>query len=343
MAPAARTVRTAPSSTRSQAAGRPEYRVYTVEVAGRRQLSPNFVRLTFSGEALRSFGAGGVDQRVKLLLPRPGRTVADVPEGRDWYAAWQAMSEEIRPTMRTYTVRAFRPQRAEMDIDFVLHGSGEEASGPASAWAGAADVGDEVAILGPDRPGSGRMWGCEWCPPATARRLLLAGDETAIPAVAAILESLPADSRGIACLEVPSGEDVQVWDHVPEGIDVRWLPRDVAGAEHGELLERGLETALGELCSRSGGDGAGGCPAASEAVAALEDVDVDNYLLWEIPESEAPGSSAGAKLDIAGGELYGWLAGEAGVIKRLRRMTVQGYGVPRGSVAFMGYWRRGRC
>ncbi|SFE47205.1 NADPH-dependent ferric siderophore reductase, contains FAD-binding and SIP domains [Actinopolyspora alba] len=330
----------APASTRSEATARPESRVYTVEVAGRQRLSPNFVRLTFSGEGLRSFGAGGVDQRIKLMLPRPGRTVADVPDGHDWYPTWQAMPEEIRPTMRTYTVRSFRPERAEMDIDFVLHGSGEEASGPASAWASGARIGDRVAILGPDRPGSGRMWGCEWCPPATARRLLLAGDETAIPAVAAILESLPADSRGIACLEVPSEADIQAWEHVPRGVEIRWLPRDIAGSEHGELLEQALETALGELCA---GPKVDGCPAASEAIAALEDVDVDNYLLWEIPGSQHQDPAYDESLDIANGELYGWLAGEAGVIKRLRRMTVQGYGVPRGSVAFMGYWRQGRC
>lgn len=65
--------------------------------------------------------------------------------------------------------------------------------------------------------------------------------------------------------------------------------------------------------------------------AGLDDVDVDAVTLWEVPEA---GSTDG--------ELYGWLAGEAAVIKRLRRLLVQEHSVPRASVAFMGYWREGR-
>ncbi|PRW62278.1 siderophore-interacting protein [Actinopolyspora mortivallis] len=304
---------------------KPEYRVYFTEVVARKRLSPSFVRVTVAGHQLRSFGAGGADQRIKLMLPAPGRTVDDVPTGPDWYAEWQAMPEEIRPIMRTYTVRAFRPEVGELDIDFVLHGSEEDAGGPASNWAATTTPGDRVALLGPDRPGSGRMWGCEWCPPPTARRLLLAGDETAIPAVGAILESLPPEACGVACLEVPTEDDVQPW-RVPDGMEVRWLPRGRDSAEHGRLLENELAAVLREF------RGENGCGAAT---CALEDVDVDSSLLWEIPELSG-------RVDVEGGELYGWLAGEAGVIKRLRRMTVHDYGVPRGSVAFMGYWRAGR-
>ncbi|SDR06978.1 siderophore-interacting protein [Actinopolyspora saharensis] len=313
---------------------KPEYRVYTVEVVARKRLSPSFVRVTVAGECLRSFGAGGADQRIKLMLPQPGRTVADVPQGRDWYAEWQAMPEETRPTMRTYTVRAFRPSRAEIDIDFVLHGSEVDSGGPASNWAASTRPGDRVALLGPDRPGTGRMWGCEWCPPATARRLLLAGDETAIPAVGAILESLPASACGIACLEIPTEDDVQEWE-VPSGMEVRWLPRKVGTVRqhHGSLLEGALSEALRELC----GGNAEPEQLTSSPSASLEDVDVDSCPLWEVPEAPAR-----ERVDVESGELYGWLAGEAGVIKRLRRMTVNQYGVPRTSVAFMGYWREGR-
>ncbi len=73
------------------------------------------------------------------------------------------------------------------------------------------------------------------------------------------------------------------------------------------------------------------CSGAPEREIALPDVDIDESTLWEVPESD----------DLAGG-IYAWIAGEAGVVKRLRRLVVSAFGVPRSCVAFMGYWREGR-
>jgi NADPH-dependent ferric siderophore reductase len=83
--------------------------MYTADVARTERLGPSFVRVTFTGHDLAEFGVGGDDQRIKLMLPQPGRTVADVLGGAGWYDAWRAMPAAIRPTMRTYPVRAFRP------------------------------------------------------------------------------------------------------------------------------------------------------------------------------------------------------------------------------------------
>ncbi|RCV49875.1 siderophore-interacting protein [Marinitenerispora sediminis] len=318
---------TASATARRGTTAAPGYRVYPVEVAARKRLGPNFVRITFGGDCLREFGFGGDDQRIKLMLPQPGRTVADVPAGDGWYAAWQAMPDETRPVMRTYTVRAYRPEAGELDVDFVLHGLDEGHGGPAARWASTVGRGRQVALLGPDRPGTGRMWGVEWAPPATARRLLLAGDETAVPAMAAIVESLPPYARGIVCVEVPTHGDRQSW-RVPDGVEVRWSVRGDAEVPHGELLESAVRGALTELCGP--GERAGTEP--------VDDVDIDGEgaLLWEVPDAHAE------QVDAAAGELYGWLAGEAGVIKRLRRLMVNDHGVPRHAVAFMGYWRNGR-
>jgi NADPH-dependent ferric siderophore reductase len=305
----------------------PEYRMYFVEVARSERLGPNFVRVTFTGECLRAFGAGGVDQRIKLLLPQPGRTVADIPSGPAWYPAWQAMPHEIRPTMRTYTVRTYRPQMAELDIDFVLHGTDGGHGGPASAWAAKVRPGDTAALVGPDRPGSGRMWGCAWSPPDTARYLIIAGDETAVPAVASIIESLPPQARGVVCVEVPAAGDWQDWD-VPDQVEVRWLVRQdkTGSAPHGSLLEAAVMEVLTELRG----------PDAHAAGTGLEDADLDTATLWDVPDRPT------GELDAPGGELYAWLAGEATVIKRLRRLMINDLGVARSAVAFMGYWRQGR-
>jgi NADPH-dependent ferric siderophore reductase len=297
----------------------PEYRLYFVEVARSERLGPTFVRVTFTGECLRTFGAGGVDQRIKLLLPQPGRTVADIPSGPSWYAAWQEMPPERRPTMRTYTVRTHRPEVAELDIDFVLHGAAGGHGGPASAWAAKVRPGDTAALVGPDRPGSGRMWGCAWSPPETARRLIIAGDETAVPAVASIIESLPPQARGVVCVEVPTAGDRQDWD-VPDRVEVRWLVRrdSTGAAPHGSLLEAAVTEVLTELCG----------PNTYPAGPGPEDVDPDTATLWDVP-------------DWSTGELYAWLAGEATVIKRLRRLMINDFGITRTAVAFMGYWRQG--
>lgn len=315
---------TASTTRRRESAHAPSYRTYTVEVARTERLGPSFVRITLTGEDLHCFGAAGPDQRVKLLLPQPGRTVTDLPGGLDWHAAWKAMPNDIRPSMRTYTVRAHRPELGELDIDFVLHGIAGGHSGPASTWAATARPGDRVGLVGPDRPGAGRMWGCEWSPPASARSVLLAGDETAVPAMAAILESLPAHTNGVACVEVPTTGDLQSWK-VPAGVDVRWLVREQDGdtAPHGQLLEMAVSESLNQLGA-----------ATHEAPApTVETAEVDQPLLWDVPGS--------THITAHPGELYGWLAGEAGVIKRIRRMMVEERSVPRSAVAFMGYWRQG--
>ncbi|MGY1710072.1 siderophore-interacting protein [Geodermatophilus sp. SYSU D00758] len=302
----------------------PGWQFFDVEVAAVRRLSPSFVRLTFTGPGLEGFGLAGDDQRFKLVLPQdPAGMRRLVDRGAGWYPEYCAMPEEQRPHIRTYTVRAARPERAELDVDVVLHGVDDGHAGPAASWAATAVPGDRIVLLGPDRPGRGRMWGVEWAPPPAARTLLLAGDETAVPAVCAILETLPEGPRTVAALlEVPCAADA-VNLGLPPGVSVRWLARD--GAARGSLLVPAVHA---ELCRLGVASGA--------APGAVDDVDVDTGLLWEVPEGGRDDGGA-----VAG--CYAWLAGEAGVVRELRRRLVGDLGLPRGSVAFMGYWREGRA
>ncbi len=296
----------------------PQWLFFDTVVARVRELGPSMRRITLTGPRLGGFGVAGDDQRVKLVLAPDPTAFAELrAAGAEWYPALCALPAERRPVLRTYTVRAARPELAEVDLDVVLHGVDDGHAGPAAAWAARAAVGDPVVLMGPDRPGRGRAWGVEWAPPATASCLLLAGDETALPAVGAILEALPAGRRAVAVLEVPHAGDVQDL-RLPEGVGVRWLAR--ADRPRGELLVPAVHAALVEL-------GIAAAPAA-----APEDVDLDAEPLWEVPEDPAPGAGC-----------YAWLAGEAGVVKRLRRHLVADLGVDRRSVAFMGYWREGRA
>ncbi|MEU4679318.1 siderophore-interacting protein [Micromonospora sp. NPDC023737] len=289
------------------------WRVFTVEVRAVQRLSPSFVRVTFTGPDLDRFADNGWDQRIKLALPLPGQHGVRLPDGADWYARWRALPEEQRNPIRTYTVRAVRPHLAEVDIDLVLHGDG----GPATRWARRARPGDELALVGPDAGYPGHHGGIEFQLPSTGR-LLLAGDETAAPAIGAILERLPLDACGRALIEVPEAADALPLV-TPPGVELTWLPRGAAA--YGSLLVPAVTAATGDLITAS----------AEPATGLDDDVDVDTEILWEVP-AEAPSSP-----------LYAWLAGEAGVIRTLRRHLVGERGLDRHAVAFMGYWRLGRA
>lgn len=296
------------------------FRIFDVRVARIVDLCPSFRRITFAGDDLASFADNGFDQRIKLFLPLPcGYGV--LPQGDDWYLRWRDLPEDNRHPIRTYTVRAVRRDAQEIDVDVVLHGD----AGPASRWAGTAQVGDPLAILGPNAEHTGPHGGIDFVPPAHADRLLLAGDETAVPAITAILERLPRDARGEALLEVPRTGDELVVD-APAGVTVRWLPRD--GAAHGSRLVPAVQAACARLMP-----GEAPLPEGVE----LEDVDIDHGMLWEVPVDPETGEPLRQSA-----ALYAWLAGEAGAIKTLRRHLVGACGVDRKAVAFMGYWREGR-
>jgi len=300
----------------------PVYRRFAVRVSQVRRLSPSFLRVTFTGADLDECAPNGWDQRIKVLFPLPGRGLCDCPDGPDWYGQWRALPEERRNPLRTFTVRATRPEAREIEVDFLLHGS----TGPASAWAERAAVGDEVALIGPNARFPGPTGGFEWHPPADACCLIVAGDETAVPAICAIVETLPAACPARVLLEVPTAGDVLPLA-APAGVEVTWLPRWPADAAvpapRGVLLTDAVVAAVAALCGR----------ASNGARPALDDVDVDAAILWEVPDgtSGRPPSRP-----------YAWLAGEAAVVKGLRRHLVEEVGLERTSVAFMGYWRQGK-
>ena len=302
---------------------RPSYRSFRTSVARVEQLSPHFTRVTFAGPELAEFGTAGLDQRVKVVLPLAGRGFADFPDGENWYREWRDLPAERRNVFRTYTVRAVRPAESEVDIDFALHGD----LGPASAWATAAAPGDEVVLIGPDELSPERTVGIDFRPGAVDT-LLLAGDETAAPAICAILEQLPADASGVAIIEVPGPLD-RLHVRSPDGVEVRWLAR--GDGVHGERLVPAVREWVARTCGA-----VGLLPESPEAAArsleSAERADPEDAPLWDVPE--------GRSLD---GDWYAWLAGEASVITALRRFLVRDAGLDRRQVAFMGYWRRGRA
>ena len=306
--------------TADPAASVEPWRLFMTEMRHKRRLSPTFLRVTLAGDDLDRLADNGYDQRIKLIFPLPATGLSDLRTGPDWYEQWRALPEERRNPIRTYTVRAVRPERREVDIDVALHGDG----GPATRWAADAGPGAIACLMGPNADYSGAHGGIDFLPPAHTDCLLLGGDESAVPAIVSILAKLPAGTSGEALLEVPvTGDELEV--SAPPGVRVTWLARN--GAAHGTHLIPAVRAAAARIL----GDHPAGAPGD------LEDVDVDHDLLWEVPVD-----ADGVPLTDSS-RLYAWLAGEAGVIKTLRRHLVTDCGVDRRAVAFMGYWRLGRA
>jgi NADPH-dependent ferric siderophore reductase len=289
-----------------------------VSVRSVERLSPSFARIELVGDDLAGFGTDGptLDQRIKLLFPAAPGVLPEL-SAEDWYAEWLALPDDERPRMRTYTIRAIEGEGIEkrLYVDFVLHPG---AHGPGSDWASAAQPGDEILVAGPKL---GEAYGgIEWLP-GDADRLLLVGDETAVPAIVSILESLPADATGSAFLEVPVTGDVQEVA-APEGMQVSWLPREGAPVGGPSLA------AVGGLL---------GFEARPEDVTSVEVEDPD---LWETPGYSSSGEEVDGTTNGEDGR-YAWIAGESRMVTALRRHLVNELEMPRKQVAFMGYWREG--
>jgi NADPH-dependent ferric siderophore reductase len=139
-------------------------------------LSERMLRVVFGGDELAGFAIESPASSVRLLLPAAGRDTIEMPT---WTGNQFELATGERAPIRTFTPRAFDAERLELTLDFVLH-----ERGAASDWVRRATVGDEVAISGPGRS--------ETLDP-TARSFLLAGDDSAIPAIGQLLESIDGD------------------------------------------------------------------------------------------------------------------------------------------------------
>ncbi len=169
-------------------------------------VTPHIRRITFAGEDLARFDSDAL--HVRLLFPPAGLEKPEWPKpGKNGRPAWP--DEPRRPAARIYTIRRVDVAAGELDIDFVLH----DAPGVASDWARFAREGDMIGLLG---PGGRETAAADW--------RLLAGDETAIPAIARILEKLSATARGLALIEVEDEREIQTFAH-PAGFEIRWLFR----------------------------------------------------------------------------------------------------------------------
>ncbi|MDH6708830.1 NADPH-dependent ferric siderophore reductase [Kitasatospora sp. MAA19] len=202
-----------------------------VEVVEVRRITPRTARVTFEAGALADSVGVAPDQQVKLCFPRPGQAEPELPAQSDdpmsWYQAYLAIPEAARPLLRSFTLRRRRPGTRLVEIDFVLHGD----SGPAAAWADRAAPGQRLGMVGPSALYAPTVPFAEAA--AAADWVLLAGDETALPAIATLVAALPAGVRAVAFVEVADEAERQPLESGAE-LAVHWLTR--CGRAPGEAL-----------------------------------------------------------------------------------------------------------
>jgi NADPH-dependent ferric siderophore reductase len=180
-------------------------------LVARRRLTPRMIRVTLACEGFRDdWPIQQPGEIITLLFVPPGHAIV-LP-----LVGWRFPDGAREQEWRNYTVRRHDREAGEIDVDVVLH----EPRGPASMWAARAPLGADVGYAGP-RVDFRPRWDAEW--------LLLCGDETALPAIAAILESPPAGPELIAVVEIADCSEEQQLD-LPPGARVQWVHRDGAPA-----------------------------------------------------------------------------------------------------------------
>ncbi|QRK92749.1 SIP domain-containing protein [Saccharopolyspora erythraea] len=259
--------------------------VSLVEVTEVERITPRTARITFAADGLAAAIGDEPDQQVKLYFPRPGQDRPRLPEPDGdgdvmrWYQSFLEIPEDQRPWMRSYTIRSHDAGRDLVTIDFVLH----DDAGPATRWALSAAPGDTIGVFGPSADYARRVPLSSTI--AGSDLVLMAGDETALPAIGTLVESLPDGARAVAYLEVADSAEEQRLDTRAD-LTVHWLHRGATPPGRSTLLLDAVRAA-----------------------------------------------------DIPAGSVFAWLAGEAGVVRTLRRHLVGERGMDKRAVDFAGYWR----
>ena len=190
-------------------------RIFRAEVVETSMLTPSMIRVIFGGTGLAEFRSTGVgDEYLRIFLPADGQPEPTWPFPKGDY--WD-YPDDVEPSpLRTYTVRAFDAESAQVTVDFVVHDVGV-----AAAWARNARPGDVVGLNTPT--------GMYDAPGEMAWQIVMA-DAAALPAAIRVLEQTAPGVRTRAVLEVPTAADRQAIAH-HDGVEIVWV---FGGNGHGK-------------------------------------------------------------------------------------------------------------
>ncbi|MCW2602251.1 MAG: Iron utilization protein match [Pseudonocardiales bacterium] len=190
---------------------------HSVTVKAIEELTPRMRRITFTGPDLATYPNDGPGSHFKILLAAPGVDKVEVPEMGPNGEGWPPTGPDA-PLRRTFTPRLVDTDAQELVIDFALHG---DHGGPASQWATDAKIGDAVVVTGgrgPYRISPDAPW------------TLIVGDETALPAIATILEDAPT-AAVVLLIEVDDASD-EIDLPLSPGSTLTWVHRGGRTAGH---------------------------------------------------------------------------------------------------------------
>ncbi|GAA3586749.1 hypothetical protein GCM10022419_081230 [Nonomuraea rosea] len=207
-----------------------------VEVVRTVDITPGMRRVTLGGEQLRAFTtadgfvrpafeSSGFDDDLAFYFPYPGQRDPALPVQGE---ATLIVPKNPRPLSRAYTVRRWDPEAGELDVDFVKHGVGA-----GTTWAYRTQPGDRIHLSGPSTSKAFPV-GVDW--------LLVAGDDTALPAIGRLLDELPPDARAQVFIEIAEDAHRQKLRELP-GVDVTWLVRPGVTAGTVSLLTEAVRGA----------------------------------------------------------------------------------------------------
>lgn len=187
---------------------RHETKLRLLQVKNIDHITPKMLRITVGGDELAGFVSAAHDDHVKLFFPPPGHAKPVLPASSPNGPVYPP--DAPRPAARDYTPRRYDAAAKTLVIDFVLHGDG-----PATSWAAEARPGDFLGVGGPR--GS-------FIVPDDFDWYLLAGDETALPAIGRRLQELPPGTRALVVAEVADASEEQRFD-TRARVDTVWLHR----------------------------------------------------------------------------------------------------------------------
>jgi NADPH-dependent ferric siderophore reductase len=190
------------------------------EVARVEDLTPHLRRLTLTGPELDGLPDRGPAASLRLLVPEADGLAVPTWDGNVWL-----FDDGRRAPIRTLTPRRIAADPPQLDVEVVLHGEG-----PISSWAATATPGTPAAVSGTGRgidvAGDGAPW-------------VLVGDESALAAIATLLEALPADALVQVLVEVGHPDARLVLPPHPRAT-VTWCDRPLGDRPGTALVEAAL-------------------------------------------------------------------------------------------------------
>jgi NADPH-dependent ferric siderophore reductase len=192
-----------------------------IHITGTRQVTGRMIGVTVAGSEMEGFSVEAPASSVRLLLPTAeGLTIPN------WNGNEFLLQDGTRPALRTLTPVRFDPSALELDLEIVLH-----EGGLMSAWALSAKAGDPVALSGPGRGTTIDQGAREW---------LIAGDESAIPAMCQVIETLPVEAVAHVIVEIEHHDARHPLPDRP--VRVEWLVRE-PGSVPGSVLTDAVQQA----------------------------------------------------------------------------------------------------